>query len=70
MKIVVAGAGAGKTTSMAQLVLDKLEEVNTGKFIYVITYTNAARNRIREKIIELNGCIPNQLFIETIHVFY
>lgn len=69
MKIVVAGAGAGKTTSMAQLVLDKLEEVTNGKFIYVITYTNAARNRIREKITELNGCIPNQLFIETIHVF-
>ncbi|MRC29435.1 AAA family ATPase [Bacillus thuringiensis] len=69
MKIVVAGAGAGKTTSMAQVVLDRLEEVTNGKFIYVITYTNAARDRIREKIIELNGCIPNRLFIETIHVF-
>ncbi|EJR27818.1 UvrD-helicase domain-containing protein [Bacillus cereus] len=69
MKIVVAGAGAGKTTSMAQVVLDRLKEVTNGKIIYVITYTNAARNRIREKIIELNGSIPKQLFIETLHVF-
>lgn len=69
MKIVVAGAGAGKTTSMAQVVLDRLEEVTDGKLIYVITYTNAARDRIREKIIGLNGTIPKQLFIETSHVF-
>lgn len=69
MKIVVAGAGAGKTTSMAQVVLDRLKEIVDGKFIYVITYTNAARDRIREKIIELNGKIPKQLFIETSHVF-
>ncbi len=69
MKIVVAGAGAGKTTSMAQVVLNRLKGVTNGKIIYVITYTNAARDRIREKIIELNGSIPKQLFIETSHVF-
>lgn len=69
MKIVVAGAGAGKTTSMAQVVLDRLKEVVDGRIIYVITYTNAARDRIREKIIELNGKIPKQLFIETSHAF-
>jgi thymidine kinase len=69
MKIVVAGAGAGKTTSMAQVVLDRLKEVNDGKIVYVITYTNAARDRIREKITQLHGNIPKQLFIETVHVF-
>lgn len=69
MKIVVAGAGAGKTTSMAQIVLERLKEVTDQKIIYVVTYTNAARDRIREKIVELNGTIPKQLFIETLHAF-
>jgi len=69
MKIVVAGAGAGKTSSMAQMVLDRLSDVKDGKIIYVITYTNAAKNRIKEKIVELNGSIPKQLYVETSHVF-
>lgn len=69
MKIVVAGAGAGKTTSMAQKVLDQLKVVRDRKIIYVITYTNAARDGIRKKIIELNGFIPNQILIETSHAF-
>ncbi|MCD5324328.1 MULTISPECIES: UvrD-helicase domain-containing protein [Pontibacillus] len=69
MNIVVAGAGAGKTTSMAEVVISRLQEVTDGKIIYVITYTNSARDRIRNKIIENEGKIPNQLKIETIHTF-
>lgn len=69
MKIVVAGAGAGKTTSMAEIVLERFKKITDGKIIYVITYTNAARDRIREKIIELNGVIPKRLKIETSHAF-
>lgn len=69
MKIVVAGAGAGKTTSMAELILERFKEVTDGKIIYVITYTNAARDKIREKIREKHGSIPNELKVETIHAF-
>lgn len=69
MKIVVAGAGAGKTTSMAEEVLNRYEKLTDGKIIYVITYTNAARDHIRNKIIELHGSIPNQIKVETSHVF-
>lgn len=69
MRIVVAGAGAGKTTSMAKEVLKRYEEIENGKIIYVITYTNAARDHIRKKIIELRGSIPNQIKVETSHVF-
>lgn len=69
MNIVVAGAGAGKTTSMAEVVLQRLEEINKEKIVYVVTYTNAARDRIREKVIEKNGSIPKQLHIETYHSF-
>jgi superfamily I DNA/RNA helicase len=69
MRIVVAGAGAGKTTSMAQKVLRRLTEVTDRKIIYVITYTNAARDGIRKKIVKLNGFIPNQVLVETSHAF-
>ncbi|PFB76767.1 hypothetical protein CN286_19660 [Bacillus anthracis] len=69
MKIVVAGAGAGKTTSMAESVLDRIKAGTDGKVVYVITYTNAARDRIRQKVIDLNGSMPKKLFIETLHVF-
>jgi Superfamily I DNA and RNA helicases len=69
MKIVVAGAGAGKTTSMAKVVLDRLKEVVDGKMIYVVTYTNAAKDRIRDLIRKENGSIPKNLHIETSHAF-
>lgn len=69
MKIIVAGAGAGKTTSMAEEVLKKFLELEDGKIIYVITYTNAARDHIRNKIIEQYGSIPPQIKVETSHVF-
>jgi hypothetical protein len=69
MNIVIAGAGAGKTTSMAQMVLERYEEITDQKIIYVITYTNAARDHIRNKIKEIKGCIPKNIFIETMHSF-
>ncbi|MCA1022130.1 UvrD-helicase domain-containing protein [Halobacillus litoralis] len=70
MNIVVAGAGAGKTTSMAEVVISRLHNMETkGKIIYVISYTNSARDRIKEKIIKNHGSIPSQVKVETIHSF-
>lgn len=69
MNIIVAGAGAGKTTSMAKTVLSRHKQIDTHKFIYVVTYTNAARDKIREKFIEENGSIPKQIHVETYHSF-
>lgn len=69
MKIIVAGAGAGKTTSMAEEVLARYREIEGRKIIYVITYTNAARDHIRNKILEIQGNIPKQIKVETSHVF-
>jgi superfamily I DNA/RNA helicase len=54
---------------MAELVISRLQEVTNGKIIYVITYTNSARDRIRDKVKEHKGTIPRQLKIETIHSF-
>lgn len=69
MKIIVAGAGAGKTTKMAGDVLARYKVMEEKKIIYVITYTNNSRDSIKEKIIELNGEVPPYLYVETIHVF-
>jgi hypothetical protein len=69
MRIIVAGAGAGKTSSMAEEVIARYKQIEDGKIIYVITYTNAARDHIRNKIIEQLGSIPKQIKVETSHVF-
>lgn len=69
MNIIVAGAGAGKTTSIAQQVIDREKESLNKKIIYVITYTNSAKDCIRKKIIKLNGDIPQRIKVETIHTF-
>lgn len=69
MRILVAGAGAGKTSTMAKKVMDRFRKVTDGKIIYVITYTNAARDRIRESIVYLHGTIPKQIKVETFHAF-
>ncbi|MET4559755.1 superfamily I DNA/RNA helicase [Lysinibacillus parviboronicapiens] len=69
MKIIVAGAGAGKTTSMAKEVLSRYSYIADNKIIYVITYTNAAKNHIKNKIIKEHGFLPNNIKIETSHVF-
>lgn len=69
MRIIIAGAGAGKTTKMARDALTRYKQIESGKIIYVITYTNAARDHIRSKIIEEIGNIPGQIKVETSHVF-
>lgn len=69
MNIIVAGAGAGKTTSMAEKVLEREKKSLNQKIIYVITYTNSAKDCIRKKITEINGSIPQRIKVETIHTF-
>lgn len=67
MKIEVAGAGAGKTTRMASRVLSI--DIPDGKIAYCIAFTNAAVENIRNKLIEQNGLLPNNIKVSTIHSF-
>lgn len=67
MKIEVAGAGAGKTSRMASRVLDI--DIPDGKIVYCIAFTNAAAQNIRNKLIEQNGLLPNNIKVSTIHSF-
>ena len=48
MKVNVAGAGAGKTTQMADIIMDY--KIPEGKKVFCIAFTNAAADNIREKV--------------------
>lgn len=67
MKIEVAGAGAGKTSRMASRILSI--DIPDGKIVYCIAFTNAAAENIRNKLIEQNGLLPDNVKVSTIHSF-
>lgn len=69
MKIKIAGAGAGKTTSMAESIIHLCSETEEYLKIFCITFTNSAAKCIREKIITHYGYIPENIVISTIHSF-
>lgn len=69
LKIIVAGAGAGKTTKMSEKVIDLRKTVNREKIIYCITFTNTAVSCIRKKLEEKYGAIPLNVKVTTIHSF-
>lgn len=68
--IQVAGAGAGKTYSMAEkIIVYRENNIIEDKDIIVITYTNFSKNNIENKFRnEFNG-IPENVKILTIHKF-
>lgn len=59
-KLIVAAAGAGKTTFLVNESL-KLENER----VLITTYTQANEAEIRKKIIEVNQCIPPNITIQT-----
>lgn len=70
MKIYVAGAGAGKTTSMVNRIIDIQKELNAGKIVYCITFTNNAAQNIEDRLIKHHGILPKNIHIGTIHSFF
>lgn len=67
MVVNVAGAGAGKTTKMADIIMG--HDIPDGKVAFCIAFTNAAADNIKEKVErKLNG-VPNNIKISTIHSF-
>lgn len=69
MKIKIAGAGSGKTTTIADDIIRCYESGDKQKNIYCIAFTNNAVDCIKRKIGHLFGKIPNQIHISTIHAF-
>lgn len=70
-QIQIAGAGAGKTYSLAEKILERYNNKKDEKVIYAITFTNNAKNNIIKRVKELNnGDIPRDVCIETVHSFF
>ncbi len=59
-KLIVAAAGAGKTTFLVNEAL-KIKD----KRVLITTYTQANEAEIRKKIIEINQCIPPNVIVQT-----
>lgn len=67
MRIDVAGAGAGKTYSMATRILEC--GIPDGQIVFCVAFTNAAANNINKKLIGLCGSVPDNVKVSTIHSF-
>lgn len=59
-KLIVAAAGAGKTTFLVNEALSIKDER-----VLITTYTQANEAEIRKKIIEVNQCIPPNVIVQT-----
>lgn len=59
-KLVIAAAGSGKTTYLVREAIGH----RTGR-VLITTYTQANEAEIRKRFIELNGCIPSHVTIQT-----
>ncbi len=59
-KLMIAAAGSGKTTYLVNEALR-----NTDQEVLITTYTEANETGIREKIIQINKCIPANITIQT-----
>ena len=67
-QLVLAGAGTGKTQTMAAKVADMLRRRRAApERIAVITFTNKAANEISDRIVKLSGQPTEGMFVGTIH---
>lgn len=69
MIINVAGAGAGKTTGLAEEIIAQHGKTNCSKNIYCIAFTNNAVDSIRKKLALHYKIIPKNIIACTIHSF-
>lgn len=62
-KLIIAAAGSGKTTTLVHDALAQTERV------LITTFTQANEQEIKKKIIEVNGCIPEHITVQTWFAF-
>ena len=58
-RLIIAAAGSGKTTSLIKNALSQTKRV------LITTFTNENELEIRNKFVELNGCVPYNVTIQT-----
>ncbi|AGN88363.1 UvrD-helicase domain-containing protein [Enterobacter sp. R4-368] len=61
-KVIIASAGAGKSTFV---VSESLNAAKLGKRVLITTFTEACRDEIKVKIIKKNGYVPSNLIVIT-----
>lgn len=59
-KLIIAAAGSGKTTHLVKKALKIYDQK-----VLITTYTEANEREIIKKFFELNGCIPENVTIQT-----
>lgn len=57
-RLIIAAAGSGKTTYLV-----KNAKIQTGR-VLITTFTNENESEIREKFVELYGCVPSHVTIQ------
>ena len=59
-RLIIAAAGSGKTTLLVREAL-KIADVK----VLITTFTDANESEIRKKFVELNGCVPPNVTVQT-----
>lgn len=67
--LVIAGAGSGKTTVIAQKALRLAKELPAGKNLQMLTFSNKAAKEMKARVQRVNGVIPQSVTIDTFHSF-
>lgn len=67
--LVIAGAGAGKTTVISKRVGFLLEQRISPKNIFCITFTRSAASEMKQRIIRVNKKQGENVFVNTFHMF-
>ena len=62
-KLIIAAAGSGKTTYLVEQAMQEKDDV------LITTYTIANEMEIRKRFVEINGCVPLHVTIQTWYSF-
>lgn len=65
--VQIAGAGAGKTFGLASKIAARISESPSTRSIYALTYTNAAKNKIKNELLKNSNCL--HVIVDTVHSF-
>lgn len=69
MKIIVAGAGSGKTQNFVSIVEELRVELDSVKNIYCLAFTNNAVDCIKNRLNDHETLSKNNVIVSTIHSF-
>ena len=69
MKLVNSGAGSGKTTSLADVIIKREAESSSKSHVFVIAYSNYAADVIKKRLESARNADVQNLHFSTIHSF-